>query len=259
MTEAFRRFIYFRTGIFNILSFFLTIGFVFLFSCAHLSSAPEENDRIAVLEKQIRKIDKKIDEINHRISIIQFMVDNQERMIRDHEKAKTEKKNQKKENLVHKWPASSLKRPTDIVQKKRFDPVHELEPQPDSNPLEPPEKLYNEAMDLYENANYDDAAKDFIAFFEKYPGHKFADNALYWAGECYYSRNNFSAAIISFQKVIKQYPKGSKVPDALLKTGYSYLAMDDTENGRFFLKKVVANFPFSPAGSKAEEMLKRIN
>jgi len=259
MTEPFRGFIFFRTGLFNLLSFFLPFCFVFLFSCAHFSPAPEGDDQIATLEKQIKEVNKKLDDINHRVSIIQFMVDNQERMIRDHEKAEIHKNYQQNKTLVQKEPASSLNKPTDIVQKKLSDPVHNLEPQPDSNQPEIPEKLYNKAMTLYKKANYDNAAKVFVAFFEKYPDHELADNALYWTGECYYSRNNFSAAIIYFRKVIERYPEGSKVPDALLKTGYSYLAMDDRENGRFFLKKAVAGFPFSPAGSKAEEMLKRIN
>jgi len=119
MTEPFRRFIFFRTGIFNLLLFFLLSGFIFLLSCTHLSPAPEEDDKIAILKKQIKEVDKKINEINHRVSIIQFMVDNQERMIRDHEKAETREKNQKKEKTVHKWPASSLKRPADIIQLMR--------------------------------------------------------------------------------------------------------------------------------------------
>ena len=118
--------------------------------------------------------------------------------------------------------------------------------------------MYNNALSSYKNADYDKAVSEFNSFADKFPDHELADNALYWAGECYYARKNYSAAIISFKKVVTRYPEGSKIPDAFLKTGYSYLAMDDKENARIFLKKVIKNFPFSPAGSKAEEMLKRI-
>jgi len=92
----------------------------------------------------------------------------------------------------------------------------------------------------------------------EYPDHELADNALYWEGECRDAVKNFSKAIATFQRVIGEYQDGSKVPDAMLKTGYAYLSVGDRENARIYLKKVVKNYPFSPAGTKAEMMLKKI-
>ena len=118
--------------------------------------------------------------------------------------------------------------------------------------------LYNRALSKYKNADYQDAALMFNRFFQKYPDHELADNALYWEGECRYALKNFSKAITTFQRIIGEYQDGSKVPDAMLKTGYAYLSVGDRENARIYLKKVVKNYPFSTAGTKAEMMLKKI-
>jgi len=46
------------------------------------------------------------------------------------------------------------------------------------------------------------------------------------------------------------------VPDALLKTAYAYLSLDDADRAHHYLKKVVKQYPFTPAGEKAEQKLK---
>jgi TolA-binding protein len=57
---------------------------------------------------------------------------------------------------------------------------------------------------------------------------------------------------------MRQYPEGGKVPGALLKTGYAYYSLEDFENARVYLKKVIVSYPFSSAADKAEAMLKRV-
>jgi TolA-binding protein len=57
---------------------------------------------------------------------------------------------------------------------------------------------------------------------------------------------------------MQRYPEGSKVPAALLKTGYAYYSLEDFENARAYLKKVIVSYPFSSVADKAEAMLKRI-
>jgi TolA-binding protein len=68
-------------------------------------------------------------------------------------------------------------------------------------------------------------------------------------------RTRYLKAIDTFKSVLEQYPNGGKVPDALLKTGFSYLALGDKATGRHYLQHVIRQYPFSPAGAKAEERL----
>ena len=253
------------------LLFFLQgVCLVLLSSCAAVSpQQPKEDFQIALLEKQINEMDKKLDEIYHRVSIIQFMIDNHERKLKDFERGKPDLAptdeaagTDTEIPMLMEEPAVDLTPPV-ILQEQplaaqaptQSEPPSPAEPQPDRIP---PETMYNNALALYKNGDYDKAISDFNSFADQYPNNDLADNALYWAGECYYARKNYSAAIVSFKKVVTRYPEGSKIPDAFLKTGYAYLAMGDKENARMFLKKVIKNFPFSPAGSKAEEMLSKI-
>jgi TolA-binding protein len=57
---------------------------------------------------------------------------------------------------------------------------------------------------------------------------------------------------------VTRHPEGTKAPDALLKIGYAYVALDDPTNARVFLKRVVKNYPFSEAQSKAQAKLKEL-
>lgn len=250
----------------SLLFFPLLLAILLFLSCAAVSPPPKEDFQITLLEKQIIEMDKKMDEIYHRVSIIQFMIDNHERKLKDLEKSGVIKESPdtppSADPEVPQLPAEPVAdlNPPDFIEELKLP---DQSPAPASEPKSPaadvpPETMYNNALSSYNNADYDQAVSAFNSFADKFPDHDLADNALYWAGECYYARKNYSAAIISFKKVVTRYPEGGKIPDAFLKTGYSYLAMNDKENARLFLKKVITNFPFSPAGSKAEEMLKRI-
>jgi len=252
-----------------LLLFFLSGCPVLFQSCAAVNPQPQEEFQITLLEKQIQEMDKKLDEIYHRVSIIQFMLDNHERKMKDLEKSGIIKSGPIEETPLQEESITSRKTP-EILQEQplsgqdRESGLHSSPVLPaaagasESSSNSSPDKMYNSALALYRNGDFDKAASAFISFSDQFPNHELADNSLYWAGECYYSKKNYSAAILSFKKVVTRYPEGSKIPDAFLKTGYSYLSMGDKGNARLFLKKVVENFPFSPAGSKAEEMLKQI-
>ena len=46
------------------------------------------------------------------------------------------------------------------------------------------------------------------------------------------------------KQVVEEYPDGSKVPDALLKIGFAYISVGDSESAETYLKQVVARYPF---------------
>jgi tol-pal system protein YbgF len=98
----------------------------------------------------------------------------------------------------------------------------------------------------------------FKGFLKQYPQHHLADNAQYWVGEIYYDIENFPSAILAFKEVVTRYGNENKAPDALLKIGYAYIALDDPNNARIFLKRVIKNYPFSEAEAKARAKLKEL-
>ena len=95
-----------------------------------------------------------------------------------------------------------------------------------------PAQLYQKARTLLLSKDYGNAADLFTTFAKEHPGHALADNALYWLGECHYTTGRYELAAEVFKELVKTYPKAEKVPDALLKTGYAYLSLDDVVPGR---------------------------
>jgi len=88
-----------------------------------------------------------------------------------------------------------------------------------------------------------DAVAALRAFLTKHPRHDYADNAQYWLGEAHYAQKDYPRALVEFRNVIETYPRGNKVPDALLKVGYCYQALGQAEKSRAVLEQVVNLYP----------------
>jgi len=115
-----------------------------------------------------------------------------------------------------------------------------------------PAQLYKEARTLLLAKDLENASDLFATFAKKHPDHALADNAVYWVGECHYTSGHYQEAINVFKGLVKSYPKAEKVPDALLKTGYAYISLDDSNRASHYLKLVLKKHPFSPAAEKAQ-------
>jgi TolA-binding protein len=55
--------------------------------------------------------------------------------------------------------------------------------------------------------------------------------------------------------VAEKYPTGKKVPDSMLKTGYTLFAMKEPEKARAVLESLIEKYPDSTAAAKASERL----
>lgn len=102
---------------------------------------------------------------------------------------------------------------------------------------------YRKAFEALRAGKHDEAAQGFKEFLRAYPASDLADNSQYWLGECYYDRKDFVQAVREFRRVIERYPSGNKVPDALLKVGFSYLALGSTEAGKQTLSQLQRSYP----------------
>jgi tol-pal system protein YbgF len=119
--------------------------------------------------------------------------------------------------------------------------------------------LYKRSFEALRAGRHQDAIRGFREFLRTYPGHDLADNSQYWLGECYYDRKDFSAAVREFRMVIERYPGGNKVPDALLKVGFSYLALGSVEAGRQTLSQLERSYPRHEAATLAASKLQELD
>jgi len=123
---------------------------------------------------------------------------------------------------------------------------------------EDPLKLYKQAYEELRAGRHDVAARGFREFVRHFPRHDYADNAQYWLGECFYDRKMYGEAAGEFKKVVTDYPLGNKAPDALLKLGYTLLAMGDAQKGRELLGQVPETYPRTEAARLAVDRLKEL-
>jgi len=130
--------------------------------------------------------------------------------------------------------------------------------EPLKKPVSGPDEAYKKAYDLYSKGNIDEAQREFKRFLEAYPKSKYAENAHFWLGECYFSQKKYEDAILEYDEVIKKYSKGNKVPDALYRQGMAFLEMKDTTNAKLILKEVIRRFPQTDQATRARKKLKEL-
>jgi tol-pal system protein YbgF len=119
--------------------------------------------------------------------------------------------------------------------------------------------LYRKSFAALQAGLHEEAAKGFREFLRSYPGHDLADNSQYWLGECFYDRKDFGQAVREFRRVIERYPNGNKVPDALLKVGFSYLSLGSPEAGRQTLAQLQRSYPRHEAAVLAASRLAELD
>ncbi len=119
--------------------------------------------------------------------------------------------------------------------------------------------LYRRSIEALRAGRHEEAERGFREFVRTHPNHDLADNSQYWLGECFYDRKDYASAVREFRRVIERYPSGNKVPDALLKVGFSYLSLGSIEAGRQTLVQLVRSYPRHEAATLASARLAEMN
>ena len=116
---------------------------------------------------------------------------------------------------------------------------------------------YRAAVDLLKTGHHVEAIAALRAFIQHHPNHDYADNAQYWLGEAFYVQKDYAHALVEFRATLEQYPRGNKVPDALLKMGYCYQALGQAQKARAVLEQVVTLYPKSEPAALAAKRLEQ--
>ena len=117
------------------------------------------------------------------------------------------------------------------------------------------EHLYKEGMQALREKKYKKAGSAFQTLLNESPDDGLADNALYWMGEANYDQGKFNDALVLFQDVLRKYPLGNKVPDAMVKVGLCFQNLGKKKQARQILEQVIAIYPDSQAANVAASRL----
>ncbi|NNF99934.1 MAG: tol-pal system protein YbgF [Desulfobacteraceae bacterium] len=119
-------------------------------------------------------------------------------------------------------------------------------------------ELYSTAKAAFDKNDFDGARSGFESLLQKYPKSANADNAQFWLGEIYFKEKWYEKAILEYQKVLDNYPRGNKVPAALLKQGLAFVEIGDKSSARLILKDLTSRYPNTSEGKIAVQKLEEI-
>jgi len=119
--------------------------------------------------------------------------------------------------------------------------------------------VYELAYETFKKGKYNKARIRFRNFLKQYPNTEYSDDAEFWIGECYYLEKKYKEAVLEYGKVVKNYPKGDKVPSALLMQGLSFLRLNDKPGAKLILQRVIQDYPNTNEARIAREKLIEIN
>lgn len=117
---------------------------------------------------------------------------------------------------------------------------------------------YQAAFELLKQGRYKEASAALKQFMVAFPDSPLMDNAQYWLAETHYVSQNYEKALPEFTVVVEKYPQSRKIPDALLKIGYSNYELKRYAAARKALQSVVASYPETTAARLASQRLERM-
>lgn len=121
-----------------------------------------------------------------------------------------------------------------------------------------PQEVYTMARSDYLKGNFQLAIEGFTMYREHFSDSPLVDNALYWIGECYFSREEYEDAIVQFDELILSYPDGDKIAAGYLKKGFSLANLGRTEEALAVLKLMVRKFPLEDEAKIAQQKIQEL-
>jgi tol-pal system protein YbgF len=120
-------------------------------------------------------------------------------------------------------------------------------------------ELYDRGFDLLKQQQYAEAGDVFAELVRSQPESSLAGAALYWYGETFYVQRDFDTALVTFERVLAEYPRSNKTADALLKAGFCNYELGQWQQARDRLSGVTSRFAGTPAARLAAERLDRMS
>ena len=118
--------------------------------------------------------------------------------------------------------------------------------------------LYSAAMVQFENGSMSTARQAFQRFLRDYSNDPLADDAQYYLAEILVREDQREEAIQAFLQIPGFYPTQDRVPDALYRVGLLYVELDQLDDARVYLQRVVNSYSESDAAALARQKLAEI-
>ncbi len=114
-------------------------------------------------------------------------------------------------------------------------------------------RAYDTAFALVTAKHCDRALDAFAAFLVKWPDHPYADNAMFWRGECYFEAGDYAHAAEQLEGTLARFPAGNKAPDALLKLGMAEAKLGNDQKAKESFDRLLQLYPQSDAARRVPQ------
>jgi tol-pal system protein YbgF len=139
-------------------------------------------------------------------------------------------------------------------------PVDPAAPTATQPPMAPgsPQRMFNTALGDFTAGQWALCIQGFDMYLRSFARTDAADDAQWYIGECQYNDGKFPAAVDAYNKVIVNFPKGDRVPDAYYKRGVAFTNMKQPDQARESFEMLIKLFPDHDAARLAKQQLTRL-
>lgn len=122
------------------------------------------------------------------------------------------------------------------------------------------EKMLLDASDeLYGTAEYKKAIVSYNKLIKQYPSSQQLAYAYHQVGNSYYMLKDYKSAMKNQRIVLKRFPKNKVASDAMLNISSCQIGLSDLDGAKKTLKDLVKNYPSSAAAKQAKARLQQLN
>jgi tol-pal system protein YbgF len=120
-------------------------------------------------------------------------------------------------------------------------------------------ETFNAGVAAFNRGSITTARRAFQQFLQDYPTDPLAPEAYFYLADLLYQENRLEEAIQAFLRVQELFPASRRVPDALYRVGVIYIDLEQLDNARQYLRRVITSYPDSDAAVLAQERLDEIS
>jgi tol-pal system protein YbgF len=119
-----------------------------------------------------------------------------------------------------------------------------------------PQRMFDTAWTDYTAGQWMLCIEGFDQYIRTFPRSEQADDAQYYAGECYTAENKHTEAVDAYNRTITNYPKGDYVPLAYYKRGLAFERLGQRDRARESWEFLIKTFPDHEAARLAKQRLR---
>jgi len=119
--------------------------------------------------------------------------------------------------------------------------------------IPPPDEIHRQIYLDFSRGEYQLALEDSELFLREYSDHPLGEEVHFIRGECFMEQEKYFDALKEFSLILRQYPRGRRVPATLFRMAVSYESIGEKEIAAGVVRRLIREHPYSEEAGAAEE------